>query len=132
MLLYESMLDTILYARDKWFNKETGLIFPDKYTMFLAGFTDKFNLKMNKLVYWRDVYGVDMSCLGQNFYVEPMVDHIDNSCIVTSSCKFYELDLYTATKEDAIFANKYKIKMFEDSKVDGMVIWFETHFSKNL
>lgn len=38
-LLYESMLDTVLYARDKYLAPE-GLIFPDKATIFVAGIED--------------------------------------------------------------------------------------------
>jgi hypothetical protein len=38
-LLYESMLDTVLYARDKYL-VEGGLIFPDKATIFMAGIED--------------------------------------------------------------------------------------------
>ena len=38
-LLYESMLDTVLYARDRYLNKD-GLIFPDKATIFMCGIED--------------------------------------------------------------------------------------------
>ena len=38
-LLYESMLDTVLYARDQYL-EPNGLIFPDKATIFLAGIED--------------------------------------------------------------------------------------------
>jgi protein arginine N-methyltransferase 1 len=38
-LLYESMLDTVLYARDKYL-VPGGLIFPDKATIFAAGIED--------------------------------------------------------------------------------------------
>lgn len=38
-LLYESMLDTVLYARDRYLTKD-GLIFPDKATIFFAGIED--------------------------------------------------------------------------------------------
>jgi protein arginine N-methyltransferase 1 len=38
-LLYESMLDTVLYARDKWLNKD-GMIFPDKATIYLCAIED--------------------------------------------------------------------------------------------
>lgn len=38
-LLYESMLDTVLYARDKYL-VPNGLIFPDKATIFMAGIED--------------------------------------------------------------------------------------------
>ena len=38
-LLYESMLDTVLYARDQYLEKD-GLIFPDKATLFMAAIED--------------------------------------------------------------------------------------------
>lgn len=38
-LLYESMMDTVLYARDKYL-APGGLIFPDKATIFMAGIED--------------------------------------------------------------------------------------------
>lgn len=38
-LLYESMLDTVLWARDRYL-KKGGLIFPDKATIFMAGIED--------------------------------------------------------------------------------------------
>lgn len=38
-LLYESMLDTVLFARDKYL-KEGGKMLPDKCTMFVAGIED--------------------------------------------------------------------------------------------
>jgi len=38
-LLYESMLDTVLFARDKYLSP-TGLIFPDKATIHMAAIED--------------------------------------------------------------------------------------------
>ena len=38
-LLYESMLDTVLYARDNYLAPD-GLIFPDKATIYMAGIED--------------------------------------------------------------------------------------------
>ena len=39
-LLYESMLDTVLLARDKYL-KPGGLIFPDTATMYIAAIEDQ-------------------------------------------------------------------------------------------
>ena len=47
-LLYESMLDTVLFARDKWLKKDTGIIMPDKFHLNLAGFKDKHDIKTLK------------------------------------------------------------------------------------
>ena len=34
-LFYESMLDTVLYARDKWL-ADNGMLFPDKATLYVS------------------------------------------------------------------------------------------------
>jgi SAM-dependent methyltransferase len=40
-LLYESMLDTVLYARDKWLVKDgSGLIFPDRAKIYVTAIED--------------------------------------------------------------------------------------------
>lgn len=55
-LLYESMLDTVLYARDKYL-VQGGKIFPDKATIYMAGIEDgeykedKIGCKCMKLWY---------------------------------------------------------------------------------
>lgn len=38
-LLYESMLDTVIYARDKWL-APNGLIFPDKASIYMLAIED--------------------------------------------------------------------------------------------
>lgn len=39
-LFYESMLDTVIYARDKWLNPG-GIIFPDKATLHICAIEDR-------------------------------------------------------------------------------------------
>ena len=46
-LLYESMLKTVLDARDRWL-KPDGLVLPDKFQMFVAGVDDQSNLSLQK------------------------------------------------------------------------------------
>ena len=72
-LLYESMLETVILARDRWL-KPGGLVLPDKFYMNIAGVDDETNLSLSKKMWWSDIYGVNMSCLGKNFLIEPLVD----------------------------------------------------------
>lgn len=66
-------------------------------------------------------------------YVEPNVENLDPKLIVTTSCRFFSLDLYTCQKEDAVFANLYSIKMEKSSgTVDGFVAWFDVEFKERL
>jgi hypothetical protein len=52
-----------------------------------------------------------MECLGKLLYVEPTVETLDPKYITTTACRYYSLDLYTCTKEDAYYANIYSIEM---------------------
>jgi len=60
-LLFESMLPTVLYARDKWLASDGG-VYPNKADMLIAGF-EASHQNTNKVDFWKDVYGFDMSCL---------------------------------------------------------------------
>lgn len=51
-LFYESMLDTVLYARDKWL-VPGGLIFPDKATLFITMIEDAEYKKTKIDCMWR-------------------------------------------------------------------------------
>lgn len=48
-LLYESMFDSVLFARDKWLAPD-GILMPDKATMFIAALDDEDYYK-KKLVH---------------------------------------------------------------------------------
>jgi protein arginine N-methyltransferase 1 len=39
-LLYESMFDSVLFARDKYLNKATGKMLPDRAQLFIASIED--------------------------------------------------------------------------------------------
>ena len=54
-LLYESMLDTVLWARDKYLVKG-GKMLPDKLHMYVAALEDG-QYKQQKKEFWKDVYG---------------------------------------------------------------------------
>ncbi|VVC87905.1 unnamed protein product, partial [Leptidea sinapis] len=74
-LFYESMLDTVLFARDKWL-KPDGMLFPDRCTLFICGIEDR-QYKDEKINWWDDVYGFDMSSIRKVAISEPLVDVVD-------------------------------------------------------
>ena len=92
-LLYESMLDTVLFARDKWLKvSEESFLFPNKARIMVAGIEDgKF--KEEKLEFWHNVYGFNMSCMRDDAILEPLVDYVDSDQIVTTSAPIVEIDL---------------------------------------
>ena len=86
-LFYESMLDTVLFARDKWL-KPGGLMFPDKATLYVTAIEDR-QYKDDKIHWWDDVYGFDMSSIRKVALTEPIVDTVDRYTIIgDKTCQF--------------------------------------------
>lgn len=90
-LFYESMLDTVLYARDKWL-RPNGLLFPDKATLHITAIEDRV-YKDEKISWWDNVYGFNMSPIRKVAISEPLVDVVDPKQVVTGSCLLKEVKL---------------------------------------
>jgi len=127
-LFYESMLDTVLYARDKWL-REGGLMFPDKATLYVCGIEDR-QYKDDKIAWWDDVYGFDMSCIRKVALTEPLVDCVDRNQVVTNSCLIKEIDIQTCTKADIPFSSPFHLQFKRNDYCQALVTFFNIEFSK--
>ena len=74
-LLYESMLDSVLFARDKYLNPN-GMLFPDRAVLYLAVAEDE-KYRDEKRTFWDNVYGVNMKIMKQWVITEPIVETIN-------------------------------------------------------
>jgi len=126
-LLYESMLDTVLYARDKWL-KEGGLLFPDKASLYMCAIEDR-EYKDTKINWWDSVYGFDMSAIRTVALSEPLVDVVEAKQVVTDSCLVKEFDLATVTVEDLNFTAPFEIRARRNDYVHAFVAYFTVEFS---
>lgn len=125
-LLYESMMDTVLYARDKYL-VEGGLIFPDKCSIHLAGLEDS-QYKNDKVNYWQDVYGFDYSPFIPLVLKEPIVDIVDGTVVNTTRSQLIEFDLNTVTIADLAFTCKFKVEAKRQDWINGVITWFDIEF----
>lgn len=139
-LLYESMLNSVLFARDRWL-KPGGAILPDIATMFTAG----FGRGGTSLPFWENVYGFDMSCVGKELVQDaaeiPVVDVIDSHDIVTEAAILQTFDIATMKIEDVDFTSCIELKPKSGSVTKsndmkpgstwchGVVLWFDTGFT---
>lgn len=125
-LLYEAMLDTVLLARDRYL-KPDGLLFPDRATIYLAAIEDE-EYKQQKVHWWDDVYGFDMSVMKKFVLQEPLVDVVEEKSIATDSSAILELDLYTCTKQDLAFSSSFTLRAARDERVHALLAWFTVDF----
>ncbi|XP_064368916.1 protein arginine N-methyltransferase 3 isoform X2 [Dromaius novaehollandiae] len=82
-LLFESMLDSVIYAKDKYL-AEGGSVYPDTCTISLVAVGD-MNKHVDKLVFWEDVYGFDMSCMKKAVIPEAVVEVLDPNTIISAA-----------------------------------------------
>ena len=82
-LLYESMLDTVLFARDKWL-KPGGSLFPDRANLYLCAIEDG-DYRNEKIDFWNNVYGFNMNYIKEMALTEPLVDSVNQRAVCSSS-----------------------------------------------
>ncbi len=126
-LFYESMLKTVLFARDKWLI-QGGLMFPDKASLHILAIEDH-DYKEKKINWWNDVYGFNMSCIGDIALTEPLVDSINAKSIVTSSAIIKEIDLTNMNLDDLSFRSPFYLKAKRNDYVHAFVTYFNIEFS---
>jgi len=127
-LFYESMLKTVIYARDKWL-APGGLIFPDRATLYISAIEDR-QYKDEKINWWDNVYGFDMSCIRKVAISEPLVDVVDPKQVVTNSCLVREVDIYTVSEDDLSFSAPFHLQCRRDDYVQALVTYFNIEFTK--
>lgn len=127
-LLYESMLNTVIYARDKWLAPD-GILFPDKAVLYLCAIEDR-QYKDEKINWWDNVYGFNMSSIRQVAITEPLVDVVDRGQVVTDNVNIKEIDLYTVNVSDLTFESPFTLRVIRNDYVQALVTFFTVEFTK--
>jgi type I protein arginine methyltransferase len=124
-LLYESMLDSVLWARDRYLAAD-GLMVPSHATLRLAPLVAS-DLRVEHVDFWRDVYGFDMSCMLEKGFDEAIVRTVDKSDVGGVSVPVLELDLHTVKPSELTFLHDFEIGWGgeEGQSLDGWVVWFD-------
>ena len=125
-LLYEAMLDSVLWARDHYLAPD-GLMIPSHITLRIAPLADPDYIA-DHVGYWESVYGFKMTSMLANIYDEVVVRDVNSSALAADSQPFLELPLHFIQKEDLTFSRRpFTFELKEDIvSLDGFVIWFDT------
>lgn len=129
-LLFESMLDSVLLARDR-FLKPGGAILPDVANIYLA----LGSREAEGLSFWSNVYDIDMSLVARSlrdYYLShATVRNVNASDIVSNVLLLHRLDLAEMKREEQDFCSPFKLLLNSGSEMEGscIVLWFDTEFS---
>ena len=137
-LLYENMLPSVIYARDKWL-KPGGIMLPNTASIYMAPISDS-ECYDSRLDFWDNEpkkYGVDMSCL-KEFARECLTNHVHVDlvpveCIVAHACKVIHLDLQTITvKQLGETKGSFEFSCYGSNIVHGFSAWFDVGFPRDV
>ncbi|KAK8812260.1 hypothetical protein WA158_007494 [Blastocystis sp. Blastoise] len=125
-LFYESMLETVLYAKEKWL-VEGGLLFPNNAQLYLCAIEDG-EYKDSKIAFWENVYGFKMSCIEELALYEPLVDTVQDEAIISDSDCIYDLNIDTVQSKDLDFNSPFHIEFSRNDTMHALVGYFDIAF----
>lgn len=133
-LLHESMLGSVLHARDRWL-RPGGLLLPSTAELYIAPVSDR--VVEDNVRFWSTVkeqYGVDMSCMcdaarrcatGSQF----AVDAVAVEDVLSHPARFARLDLREVTAEQLReVAGPFRCRAFGSAALNAFCLYFTVTF----
>ncbi|XP_005104067.1 probable protein arginine N-methyltransferase 6.1 [Aplysia californica] len=131
-LLHESMLDSVICARDKFLSPD-GIMAPSSATLYMApvDMTEHFQERTEE---WSNVYGFDFSpvasAMNMKEVSEPLIKTLPGSIVRAEPQEVVSFDLKTVTLEEVRRVSKcLKFTINQESMVHGFAAWFSVFFS---
>ena len=114
---FESFWSIVHSVENKKFTYPKNISLNQNLNLFFAFTDDKIN-------WWDDVYGFDMSCIRNVALQEPLVDVVDRNQVVANSCLIKEIDIQTCTKDDIPFESTFNLRVKRNDYIQ--VSWIYT------
>lgn len=146
-LLFESMLDSVLFARDKYLKPDgvrfflcnihniklcffkSKLVLPNFFEMHLFGVNDS-KTHDHKIKFWSNVYGFKMNCMRNTVATDGQVLTIEPESVVTDLFKFKEIECLKCRVDDiSEFENDFVLSVKHDTNLTGLAVSFDTFFN---
>ncbi|POM63152.1 Arginine N-methyltransferase, partial [Phytophthora palmivora] len=125
--LYESMLDTVLFARDKWL-APSGHLFPDKCSMFIQGMEDS----TKRFDFWDNVYGFNMKPIQSKISIrDAFVEDVQPNDIISSRELLQKIDIDHVTYDELDFHSTFTLSITRDATMHGFVSSFDIGFERD-
>ena len=131
-LLHESMLNSVIYARDKWL-KPNGLMYPSAAYLYVCPVDMSAYLDEN-LKYWTSYYGLNyeplMKVFRQLLLEKPVVETITKEQLIDEEKILASLDLNTIKVQDLETFQSYDMDFIANKKCNlhGFAFWFDVIF----
>jgi len=134
-LFFETMLPSVMAARDVIMTPTTGTMFPNVSKIFIEGANDK-----ERLDYWDNVHSLNMAPMKERMVdelvQEAWVEVVDDKNIITDRMMVIEHDLNTCKDEELDFEKPFELHLRDEMasntgpvEVHQLVVSFDIDFS---
>ncbi|KIJ59063.1 hypothetical protein HYDPIDRAFT_101466 [Hydnomerulius pinastri MD-312] len=129
-LLYESMLDSVLHARDRFLRPDGGVMAPSQCRIMLA-LCEGSEILKDRVGFWGDVYGFDLSVMAHEAYDEAIVDVVGPDSVVSEPYLLKDLHLKSITSRQLDFSSPFTLTSTSSmrTKIHALVLYFDTFFT---
>jgi len=129
VLLYESMLDSVIRARDKYL-APGGLMVPSHASLKIGLLADS-DLRESHIDFWNDVYGFNMRSMIDRTKEECLIRLVDHD-LCGKAETFKVFDLHKVSVQELSFDSNFSIQTDAVCKnLDGFVLWFDIFFARS-
>ncbi|XP_039605207.1 protein arginine N-methyltransferase 3 isoform X2 [Polypterus senegalus] len=128
-LLFESMLDSVLSARDKYL-ANGGSVYPDLCNITLAAVCDK-QKHDSRIAFWDDVYGFQMTCIKKAVITEAVVEVLNPESLISDTCIICNINCNKITIPELEFSSDFCLKITRGCLCTAIVGYFDIFFEKN-
>ncbi|GAB1863393.1 Protein arginine N-methyltransferase 1 isoform X1 [Camponotus japonicus] len=125
-LLFEGMLDTVIYAREHYL-KPDGVILPNRCTISIMGSGDTKRY-IDLVDYWSNVYGFKMSCMKAEVVREPSIEICNVDNLITSTAEIQSFDLYKVTTDCVNFSSPFTLNVKKTGSLTAIIGYFDIFF----
>eukprot|EP00249_Psilotum_nudum_P010012 c22281_g1_i1 orf=471-1718(+) len=134
MLLYESMLGSVICARDRWL-KPGGIMLPSHATLYVAPITNSERY-CDSIDFWRNVYGIDMSAMlplaKQCAFEEPCIETISAENVLSWPVVVKQINCTTVTVEELeSITTNFCVTSMITAPLHGFALWFDVTFGSS-
>lgn len=122
LLLYESMLPSVLNAASRLLRPQGGLLLPSACEMLISASSH------DRLGFWNDVYGFTMAPIASAAIVEASVEVVPAPTLLAGPSTFRRFELCDTTDAHLDFTAPFSISAHANGTLRCFVVHFDTFF----
>ncbi|KAG5270132.1 hypothetical protein AALO_G00189090 [Alosa alosa] len=128
-LLFESMLDSVLCARDMYL-EEGGSVYPDLCNISLAAVGDT-QKHQDRIAFWDDVYGFQMGCMKKAVVPEAVVEVLNPDTLISEPAVIQTIDCNKVCLSELEFTADFTLKVTKTTQCTAVVGYFDIFFDRS-